>query len=164
MGLYDWINVRCKCPDCKKMSMREFQTKDTGCTMRTLKFGDRFDKRHCNFISFLDICDNCGCSIEAFGSLKKGILTDLEIYQYTIHLKKRKIIKNCYGFDGKKTTASKSNKNDSIKAGCGVLFKSGSGIIICGEERVDGCNFKCKRCLKEQKDAIASNKENDKKT
>ena len=31
--------------------------------------------------------------------------------------------------------------------GCGVLFKSGSGIIICGEERVDGNQFLCKRCL-----------------
>lgn len=33
--------------------------------------------------------------------------------------------------------------------GCGVLFKSGSGIIICGERRVDGNQFFCKRCLKE---------------
>jgi len=33
--------------------------------------------------------------------------------------------------------------------GCGVLFKSGSGIIICGELRVDGNKFLCKRCLEE---------------
>jgi len=33
--------------------------------------------------------------------------------------------------------------------GCGVLFKSGSGIIICGEKRVDGNSFLCKWCLKE---------------
>jgi hypothetical protein len=33
--------------------------------------------------------------------------------------------------------------------GCGILFKSGSGIIICGEKRVDGNQFFCKRCLKE---------------
>lgn len=36
--------------------------------------------------------------------------------------------------------------------GCGVLFKSGSGIIICGEKRVDGNQFLCKRCLKEEKE------------
>ena len=36
--------------------------------------------------------------------------------------------------------------------GCGGLFKSGSGIIICGEKRVDGNNFLCKRCLKENKE------------
>lgn len=34
---------------------------------------------------------------------------------------------------------------------CGVLFKSGSGIIICGERRVDGYQFLCKWCLKEGK-------------
>jgi len=34
------------------------------------------------------------------------------------------------------------------KEGCGVLFKNGSGIIICGEKRVDGNCFLCKRCLK----------------
>jgi len=33
--------------------------------------------------------------------------------------------------------------------GCGVLFKSGSGIIICGEKRTDGNQFLCKWCLKE---------------
>ncbi len=32
---------------------------------------------------------------------------------------------------------------------CGVLFKMGSGIIICGEVRTDGDCFFCKRCLKE---------------
>lgn len=36
--------------------------------------------------------------------------------------------------------------------GCGVLFKSGSGIIICGENRVDGNSFLCQRCLKELKE------------
>ena len=35
-----------------------------------------------------------------------------------------------------------------MKKGCGVLFKNGSGIIICGEKRVDGNCFLCKRCLK----------------
>ena len=35
-----------------------------------------------------------------------------------------------------------------MKEGCGVLFKNGSGIIICGEKRVDGNCFLCKRCLK----------------
>ena len=33
--------------------------------------------------------------------------------------------------------------------GCGVLFKGGSGIIICGEHRVDGNCFLCKRCISE---------------
>ncbi len=36
-----------------------------------------------------------------------------------------------------------------MKEGCGVLFKSGSGIIICGEKRVDGNQFLCRRCLEE---------------
>ena len=36
--------------------------------------------------------------------------------------------------------------------GCGGLFKSPAGnILTCGEDREDGCNFKCKRCLKEYK-------------
>jgi hypothetical protein len=35
--------------------------------------------------------------------------------------------------------------------GCGVLFKHGSGIIICGEKRADGNCFYCKRCLKEMR-------------
>ena len=38
-----------------------------------------------------------------------------------------------------------------MEEGCGVLFKSGSGIIICGEKRVDGNCFLCKRCIKEFK-------------
>lgn len=41
--------------------------------------------------------------------------------------------------------------------GCGVLFKSGSGIIICGEKRSDGNCFLCKRCLKENKNSIKEN-------
>ena len=38
-----------------------------------------------------------------------------------------------------------------MNKGCGVLFmiKNGSGIIICGQKRVDGNCFLCKRCLKE---------------
>ena len=39
-----------------------------------------------------------------------------------------------------------------MKEGCGVLFKSGSGIIICGEKRVDGNQFLCKRCIKDAQD------------
>ena len=35
--------------------------------------------------------------------------------------------------------------------GCGSLFKNGSGIIICGEKRVDGNCFLCKWCLKDEK-------------
>ena len=42
--------------------------------------------------------------------------------------------------------------------GCKVLFKSGSGIIICGEKRVDGNQFLCTRCLKENN--VKSKKEN----
>jgi len=38
-----------------------------------------------------------------------------------------------------------------LAEGCGVLFKSGSGIIICGEERMDGNKFLCMRCLREHK-------------
>lgn len=34
-----------------------------------------------------------------------------------------------------------------MRQGCGTLFKSGSGIIICGENRVDGNKFLCHRCL-----------------
>lgn len=37
----------------------------------------------------------------------------------------------------------------NAEEGCSVLFKGGSGIIICGEERVDGNTFLCKRCLEE---------------
>jgi len=33
------------------------------------------------------------------------------------------------------------------KEGCGVLFKGGSGIIVCGERRTDGNKFLCDRCL-----------------
>ena len=39
-------------------------------------------------------------------------------------------------------------EKEEMKEGCGVLFKNGSGIIICGEKRVDGNCFLCKRCLK----------------
>ncbi len=34
-----------------------------------------------------------------------------------------------------------------MKKGCGILFKSESGIIICGEKRVDGNCFLCSWCL-----------------
>lgn len=45
-----------------------------------------------------------------------------------------------------------------LMEGCGVLFKSGSGIIICGEARVDGNCFLCKRCLKEIEELTESKK------
>jgi hypothetical protein len=46
----------------------------------------------------------------------------------------------------------KIKEESNIKEkGCGVLFKSGSGIIICGEKRVDGNRFLCSRCLKENR-------------
>ena len=38
-----------------------------------------------------------------------------------------------------------------MEEGCGGLFKSGSGIAICGEKRVDGNCFLCHWCLKEFK-------------
>ena len=34
--------------------------------------------------------------------------------------------------------------------GCNVLFKSGSGLIICREKRLDGNQFLCMRCIKEK--------------
>lgn len=43
--------------------------------------------------------------------------------------------------------------------GCGVLFKSGSGIIVCGEKRVDGNCFLCDWCLKKYKDERLLEKE-----
>ncbi len=46
-----------------------------------------------------------------------------------------------------------------ILKGCGVLFKASAGnILTCGEQRADGCNFKCKRCFKEYKDEKTSGK------
>jgi len=33
--------------------------------------------------------------------------------------------------------------------GCGVLFKTESGIVICGEQRADGNQFFCRRCIRE---------------
>ena len=44
--------------------------------------------------------------------------------------------------------------------GCNVLFKSGSGIIICGEKRVDGNCFLCIRCLKDNRPHDAKDVEN----
>jgi len=49
-----------------------------------------------------------------------------------------------------------------MKEGCGVLFKSGSGIIICGEDRVDGNKFLCKWCLKECSSSLIKTQENNK--
>ncbi|MFW6130591.1 MAG: hypothetical protein ACOC56_05340 [Atribacterota bacterium] len=44
--------------------------------------------------------------------------------------------------------------------GCGVLFKTGSGLAICGEQKADGNQFFCSRCLKEEKQEIEKEKEN----
>lgn len=43
---------------------------------------------------------------------------------------------------------------ENTEKGCGVLFKYGSGIIICGEKRVDGNCFLCKRCLEELREKL----------
>ncbi len=47
------------------------------------------------------------------------------------------------------TIAQDKSKPPRIIKGCNVLFKSGSGLIICGEKRVDGNQFLCTRCIKE---------------
>ena len=80
------------------------------------------------------ICENCGRL-----KLRVEDVEDHRIYGYPFTAV---IIKhNC------RPNELISMKVRRMKKGCGVLFKSGSGIIICGEDRVDGNKFLCKRCL-----------------
>jgi hypothetical protein len=69
---------------------------------------------------------------------------------------KGQMLPKCYADDTHNVTHNIThnvthNVTHNGKEGCGVLFmiKNGSGIIICGQKRLDGNQFLCKRCLKE---------------
>jgi len=44
--------------------------------------------------------------------------------------------------------------------GCRVLFKTNSGIAVCGEQRADGNQFFCTRCLQESQPSKEEKTEN----
>ncbi len=54
-----------------------------------------------------------------------------------------------------KPLSQRLKDKEEREKGCGVLFmfEGGSGIIICGQKRLDGNCFLCQRCLKEKKGA-----------
>lgn len=97
MGMFDWVYVKCKCPNCGKMKIRQFQTKDLGCSYNEYKFGDEVGR---SYLEFLDICWNCRCSINASGIIKDNKLIGIRIYSYEISVNKE--FKNCYIWDRNK--------------------------------------------------------------
>jgi hypothetical protein len=102
MGLYDWINVKYKCPNCGKLEMRQFQTKDLGCGFYEYEFGDEVGEVY--HIEFIDFCSKCKCAIKAWGILENKKLVGLRIIEYSISVEKK--IFQSYHW-----------KNDKIKGG-----------------------------------------------
>lgn len=98
MGLYDWVHVKYKCPNCNKMEFRQFQTKDLGSNFREYNFGDHVSN---DWINFLEVCGNCRCFIRAWGIVENNILKGIEIYRYSIDLENNKKIEKSYHWNGK---------------------------------------------------------------
>jgi hypothetical protein len=101
MGLYDWVFVKCECPNCGKMELREFQTKDLGCGFYEYEFG--YEVGEIYHIEFLDFCSKCKCSIRAWGIIRNNKLVGIKIIEYSIQPKKeKKIFKSYHWYKEKK--------------------------------------------------------------
>ena len=91
MGLYDWIYIDIKCPNCNNKVNIEFQTYDLSRCFYEFNLGDKLDSR--TPLSLLGICPECYTSINAWGNIKHKILDSIEVFRYSIDLKKHIIIK-----------------------------------------------------------------------
>lgn len=100
MGLYDWVYIKRKCPNCGEIEISQFQTKDLGCNFSCYEIGDEVPTNSSN-IDFVDICSKCNCFIESFGNVINGKLKNIEIYKYSMNLKESNIIEKSYKWDFK---------------------------------------------------------------
>lgn len=95
MGLYDWIDLDMKCPNCNKNTFVEFQTKDIGCTFNPIFFGHIMEEEE--IVSFLGSCEYCQCFITAWAIVENQKLEGLRVYRYEVSLEKDIIIRKSEG-------------------------------------------------------------------
>jgi len=55
MGMFDYVNYSCKCPNCNH-TMEDFQTKDMECDLIVVEIE--------NVDNFYDFCSECDCRVE----------------------------------------------------------------------------------------------------
>ena len=122
MGLYDWVFVKCKCPNprCGKMEIREFQTKDLGDGFYEYEFGDRvgeiLKEEGKYWIDFIDICQGCHCRIDARGIVREGILVGIAITGFHFHTNWKEIFQSyTWNKEKKRYIKTKSVKSVTTK-------------------------------------------------
>ncbi len=73
MGMYDDVKFVTACPVCGK-TVRDFQSKDNGCLLLELEFGE--------VNNFYSSCDNCGAWIE-YNRKKPRPQSSIDDYEMT---------------------------------------------------------------------------------
>ena len=104
MGMFDYLTHRILCPNCKRTSEIELQTKSGQCTLMRYKLGDKFnfseDKlkyekdavaHHSKpnyLIWLLGSCRKCECQIEgcAWINQKTLIIEEIELFSYKVKI------------------------------------------------------------------------------
>lgn len=93
MGLYDWVYVDYKCPNCKKLNKNgQFQTYDFGRTFNEFEIGKKQGIIENGACDMLDVCKHCKCFVHAWLRIKDWKIISLDIYRYEVDLNKRDII------------------------------------------------------------------------
>lgn len=73
MGMFDYINFTCACPNCGE-PVKGFQSKDAGCEMETIPYWE--------VDNFYTNCDKCDTWIEYYRKAPKPF-TPIEHYKMT---------------------------------------------------------------------------------
>jgi hypothetical protein len=103
MGMFDTILQEIKCPKCNKTSEMDLQTKDGPKSLNVYKLGDKFTpnwerleskdkifgKQDVYNINLLGVCNKCSCFISGCArvSRKTHIIEEIELWEYSVHLK-----------------------------------------------------------------------------
>jgi hypothetical protein len=70
MGMFDWVNYECTCPNCHK-KVDGFQTKSRSCEMKVYEPTE--------VENFYSSCENCGCWIEFNATKVKIVVKSFEM-------------------------------------------------------------------------------------
>ena len=109
MGMFDYLAHRILCPNCKRTSEIELQTKSGQCILKRYKLGDKFDfseerleqeregVKHHNkpkyLIWLLGSCRKCGCHIEGCARInpKTLIIEEIKLFSYKVEIKPERV-------------------------------------------------------------------------
>lgn len=74
MGMYDTIYIKCACPHCGKVELRDCQTKDFDCTLANYYVGSKIDTKD-DYAGCITECYSCDEFFDLDIAIDHGIVT-----------------------------------------------------------------------------------------